>query len=105
VKMKIKKANLKRLASLSALGAGALGIATGTAEASSIVFSGILNERIGFGKGFGRGATIGGPNGAGGQLMRSSLRTSYAKAQRVNLTSFEHPGKMNIPRLVRHPSL
>lgn len=49
--MKIKKANLKRLVSLSALGAGALGVG-GSAEASSIVYSGVLNEQIGFGPGY-----------------------------------------------------
>jgi hypothetical protein len=49
--VKIKKANLKRLASLSALGAGALGVG-GSAEASSIVYSGVLNEQIGFGPGY-----------------------------------------------------
>jgi hypothetical protein len=36
MRMRIKRANVKRLASLSALGAGALGVAAGTAEAGII---------------------------------------------------------------------
>jgi hypothetical protein len=60
--MKIKKANIRRLASLSALGAGALGL-SGSAEASSIVYSGILDEKVGFGR-----VTFAGPGGAGGML-------------------------------------
>ena len=35
--MRIKKKNVARLASISALGAGALGVAAGTAEAGTIV--------------------------------------------------------------------
>jgi hypothetical protein len=62
--VKIKKANLKRLASLSALGAGALGAASGTAQASSIVYSGILDDKVGFGNGFNSTARIAGPHGA-----------------------------------------
>jgi len=74
--VKIKKANVRRLASLSALGAGALGMATGTAEASSIVYSGILDERVGFLTGFQSKATFAGPNGAGGMLVASAPRPS-----------------------------
>jgi hypothetical protein len=37
--MRIKKKNVARLASLSALGAGALGVAAGTAEASGVIVS------------------------------------------------------------------
>jgi hypothetical protein len=44
----IKRRNMKRLASLSALGAGVLGVRAGTAQASGIVYSGILDEQIGF---------------------------------------------------------
>ena len=36
--MRIKRKNVERLASLSALGAGALGVAAGTAQASDIIF-------------------------------------------------------------------
>jgi hypothetical protein len=49
--MRIKKANLRRLASLLALGTGALGLAAGTAEASSIVYSGVVDERVGWSPG------------------------------------------------------
>jgi hypothetical protein len=67
--MKIKKANLKRLASLSALGAGALGVATGAAEASSIVYSGVLDKKVAYlPGGTVAQATIAGPHGAGGVL-------------------------------------
>ncbi len=51
VKIKIRKGNIRRLASLSALGAGTLGMTTGTGEASTIVYSGILNDKIGFASG------------------------------------------------------
>jgi hypothetical protein len=65
MKTKIKKTNLKRLASLSALGAGALGASAGPAQASSIVYSGILDEQVGFG-GTRFNPTFAGPNGVGG---------------------------------------
>ena len=45
--MKLRKINRARLASLSALGAGALGVATQNAEASSIVYT-PLNGEVGF---------------------------------------------------------
>jgi hypothetical protein len=45
--MRIKKKNVARLASLSALGAGVLGVAAGTAQAG-IVYSGPLNATVGF---------------------------------------------------------
>ena len=41
--------NLKKLASLSAVGAGALALTSGKAEANTIEYSGILNRTIGFG--------------------------------------------------------
>jgi len=66
VTIKIRKPNLKRLASLSALGAGALGAATGSAEASTIVYSGIVDETVGLTLGSGGKATIAGPNGVAG---------------------------------------
>jgi hypothetical protein len=46
VKTKINSANMKRLASLSALG-GALGMTAGPAQAGSILFSGVLDQQIG----------------------------------------------------------
>jgi hypothetical protein len=78
---KIKKTNLKRLASLSALGAGALGVAAGTADAGTpaaegIVYSGIVDEKVGFGASYGAQATIVGPSSAVGRLVKSSLRIS-----------------------------
>jgi hypothetical protein len=62
VKASVSKANLRRLASLSALSVGALGLAPATAEASSIVYSGVLNDNLFF------GANLSGPNGAGGKF-------------------------------------
>ena len=62
--VKIKRANLRRLASLSALGAGALVASSSPAEASTIVYSGIVDDKVGFAAGYGTKATIAGPNGA-----------------------------------------
>jgi hypothetical protein len=64
----VTKRNMKRLASLSALGAGALGITAGTADASSIVLSGILDEKVGLSPGFHKQATFTGPDGVGAML-------------------------------------
>ena len=61
--IKLKKSSLKRLASLSALGAGALGFNAGTAEAY-VVYSGTINEKVGFGPGYGTHASIALPHGA-----------------------------------------
>jgi hypothetical protein len=63
---KIKQANMKRLASLSALGAGALGASAVNADASSIVFSGPVEVQIGLCPGCRHKAVFTGPNGAGG---------------------------------------
>jgi len=73
--MKIKKANIQRLASLSALGAGALGFTAGQADAGSIVYSGVLDEQVGFGPGFQNRLTLAGPNGVGGVLDARTIRT------------------------------
>jgi hypothetical protein len=43
---KLKRANRKRLASLSALGAGALGVTAIPAQANDIVFSGVINVEV-----------------------------------------------------------
>jgi hypothetical protein len=76
----IKKKNLRCLASLSALGAGALGMAgsagAGTPDANGIVWSGILEDKVGFAAGYGAMATIAGPKGAAGILMDSGFRCS-----------------------------
>jgi hypothetical protein len=68
--VKIGKRNRRRLASLSALGAGALALNSGTAQAGSIVYSGTLDEQVGFSKGFLKEATFVGPDGAGAMLER-----------------------------------
>ena len=72
--MPIKKENLRRLASLSALGAGALGAGVDTADASSIIWSGLLNETVGYQPGAATRFTFAGPNGAG---ARMTLRSFY----------------------------
>ena len=59
--------NIKKLASLTAVGAGAVALTSGKAEASTIVFSGILNQTIGFGsnspqEAFKTFTNIGGPS-------------------------------------------
>jgi len=59
--MTLKKENLRRLASLSALGAGALG-ASAPANANDIVFSGVINVDVPYSV---LTYTIAGPNGAG----------------------------------------
>lgn len=46
MKTKLKRSNTKRLASLSALG-GALGMAAGPAHAGDVVFSGVIDTKIG----------------------------------------------------------
>ena len=60
---KLKRVNQKRLASLSALGAGALGVAAGPANANDIVFSGVINVEI---PNAVYKYTLLGPDGAGG---------------------------------------
>ena len=62
---KLKRTNRKRLASLSALGAGALGVAACPANANDIVFSGVINVVVPYHVGQ---YTILGPNGVGGVI-------------------------------------
>ena len=67
---------MRRLASLSALGAGALGVTAGAADASTIVYSGIVDENIGYGCGLGSDctkATIIGPGGVAGIIRGLSV--------------------------------
>jgi hypothetical protein len=85
--MRIKRANIKRLASLSALGAGALWMTAVTAEASSIVYSGVIDEKVGFGKGFARSATFAGPNGAAALLKRGKDSQSGGTSWHVAIRS------------------
>jgi hypothetical protein len=60
--------NKKKLASLTAVGAGALALTAGKAEADTIVYSNVLNQTIGFGAGdsaqkaFKTFTNIGGPS-------------------------------------------
>ncbi len=62
---KLKRTNRKRLASLSALGAGTLGVAVCPANASDIVFSGVINVEVPSPV---YKYTMAGPNGAGGVI-------------------------------------
>jgi hypothetical protein len=66
---KLKSTNRKRLASLSALGAGALGVALCPANANDIVFSGVINVQVPYPHST---YTIPGPNGAGGVVKNNS---------------------------------
>jgi len=66
---KLKRTNRKRLASLSALGAGALGLAAGPANANDVVFSGVINVQVPYPHST---YTIPGPNGAGGVIKYNS---------------------------------
>jgi len=87
---KLKSANRKRLASLSALGAGALGIAAGPANANDIVFSGVINVQVPLTD---FEYTMLGPNGAGGFLKFNSgcQVTCFNFSTGVNI--FSQPGK------------
>ncbi|MGO4881110.1 MAG: hypothetical protein ACLP59_09850 [Bryobacteraceae bacterium] len=66
---KLKRTNRKRLASLSALGAGALGVAACPANANDIVFSGVINVKVPYSV---YQYTMAGPEGAGGVLKFNS---------------------------------
>jgi len=81
--MKIKKRNVARLASISALGAGALGVAAGTAEAG-IVYQ-PLNGSVGFSGGYGSHFVTQPGDGSAGlkvfafSLMRTYTQTSFTR--------------------------
>jgi len=92
MKIRIKKANLKRLASLSALGAGALG-AAGSAEASSIVFSGPVNAQIGSCPHCVSGFQIPGPGGASGGIGLRGYRNSSGEGSRYVFVAGTGAGK------------
>lgn len=69
MRVTIKRKNLRRLASLSALGAGAMAAAVGTAEADMVVVN--VNQSVGFDPGFSTApikASL--PGGAGFSLTR-----------------------------------
>jgi hypothetical protein len=67
--LKLKRANRKRLASLSALGAGALGAVAIPANANDIVFSGVINVDVPYAV---HQYTMAGPEGAGGMIYVNS---------------------------------
>jgi hypothetical protein len=87
---KLKRTNRKRLASLSALGAGALGVVVCPANANDIVFSGVINVEIPYQVGQ---YTILGPNGVGGVLEVTSgcQITCFQVSSEVEILS--KPGK------------
>jgi hypothetical protein len=80
--MRIKKKSVTRLASLSALGAGALGVAAGTAEASIIYTPLPPGTTVGFPAG-GVSKTISLPGGAGFRVYRSSSASWSSSTWRV----------------------
>ena len=85
--MTLKKENLRRLASISALGAGALGATAGTANANDIIFSGVINVGV-----YTSYAFLG-PNGAGGvfKITSGCQVTCDSFGGAVDITS--KPGK------------
>jgi hypothetical protein len=66
--MRIKKKNVARLASISALGAGALGVAAGTAQAGVVYTP--LDLKIGFSPGYGNSTNVNLPGGAYFELQK-----------------------------------
>jgi len=77
MRIRIKRANVKRLASLSALGAGALAVTAGTAEAG-IVYT-PLSAKVGFStwNGYSSSFSFGLPGTAGIGVSRSSWGGSF----------------------------
>lgn len=73
---RLKRTNRKRLASLSALSAGALGVAAIPASANDIVFSGVIHAEVGYPYGK---YTMQGPEGAGAiiQVVQSCQVTCF----------------------------
>jgi len=69
MKTKLKRSNTKRLASLSALGAGALGAAAVPAHASDVVFSGVIDVTVEFPASHSYTIPGPGPGGAGGVIF------------------------------------
>lgn len=86
---KLKRANRKRFASLSALGAGALGVAASPANANDIVFSGVINVVV---PNPVRSYTIPGPNGAGGVVRIAPFCQLYCSAS-TSVAILSKPGK------------
>jgi hypothetical protein len=69
--MNLTKKNAARLASISALGAGALGVATGTAEAA--IHYTAVDDKVGFGAGYGASATLTLTGPANVRVFRSTV--------------------------------
>jgi hypothetical protein len=91
--------NLTKLASLTAVGAGALALTSGKAEADGIIHSNVLNETVGFGPGasfatFKTFTNIGGPSFTFGTIQTHSRlenhcsRTLQATAGSAALLGF-----------------
>ena len=95
MRQKLKRTNRKRLASLSALGAGALGVAAIPANANDIVFSGVVNVQVPW---TASTYTIPGPNGAGGSFASSAavLTSTSGSATASALTANGIPGTLTI---------
>ncbi|MGA3237381.1 MAG: hypothetical protein ABSG03_13845 [Bryobacteraceae bacterium] len=78
--------NIKKLASLTAVGAGALALTSGKAEASTIFFSGVLDRTIGFGTGdlaqaaFKTFTNMGGPSFSFKTAVSSNNAPRYARS-------------------------
>jgi hypothetical protein len=79
--MRIKKKNVARLASISALGAGALGVAAGTAQAGVVYTP--LDLKIGFSPGYGNSTNVNLPGGAYYELQKM-FNTSGSFYQYLN---------------------
>lgn len=83
--MKIKKASVARLVSISALGAGALGMTAGTAEASVIYTP--LNGKVGFDTGYHDVFSIWMLPAGSMKVVDSSRGTTFAFHQTVQLSA------------------
>jgi hypothetical protein len=92
--MKISKKNMRHLASLSALGAGALGATAGPAEAS-IIYSGIIDAKVGFGPGSASEFTLAGPNGAGGVFRANYVSCGFTCSWALSWNALQAKGGAN----------
>ncbi len=90
--MRIKKKSVARLASLSALGAGALGVAAGTAQASDIIYT-PLSDKVGFSGGYGSSAYVHLPGTALIAVKRQQGTFSWGPFWRVRF--YDWSGSVN----------
>ena len=86
--MRIKKKNVARLASLSAIGAGALGVAAGTAHAGIVNLTFGPNTKVGFSSGYGTSARIDLPGTA-----RIGVRARLSTLGNWRFMQFSRPSK------------